>query len=77
MDRRAHAHQRASFQPERRAVGVCHDHAAGGNPANCPATDGWVAIDSVFSKVALAMALTAIAAGHQIQLVVSASRNAH
>jgi hypothetical protein len=44
------------------------------NPANCPATDGWVAIDPVFSKEALAMALTAIVAGHQVQIYVSSTQ---
>jgi hypothetical protein len=44
------------------------------NPANCVATDGWVAIDPVFSKEALAMALTAIAAGHQVQFFVSSTQ---
>jgi len=44
------------------------------NPANCPAADGWIAIDPVISKEALAMALTAIAANHQVQFYVSSTQ---
>jgi len=44
------------------------------NPPNLVAPDGWVAFDRVFSKEALATALTAIAAGHQIQLFVSSTQ---
>jgi hypothetical protein len=44
------------------------------NPANCPATDGWVTADPVFSKEALAMALAAILAGHTVQIYVSSTQ---
>src|SRR5262249_20848472 len=47
------------------------------NPANCPATDGWVTVDPVISKEVLAMALSAVLAAHPIQIYVSSTQCAN
>ncbi len=44
------------------------------NPANCPSVDGYVAIDPLISKEALAIAMTAITAGRQIQIYLSSTQ---
>ena len=44
------------------------------NPANCVATDGWVAIDPALSEEVLAMALTAIAAGRPVHFYISSTQ---
>ena len=44
------------------------------NPANCPSADGYITTDPVIAKETLAIALTAIAGGHQIQVYVSSSQ---
>jgi len=69
----AQADQRARERLQRRAVGVCHNPQPVVNPANCVATDGWVAIDPLFSRETLAMALTVIAANHPVQLYISST----
>jgi len=44
------------------------------NPANCPSTDGYITIDPAIVKESLASALTAIAAGRQVQIYVSSTQ---
>lgn len=44
------------------------------NPAGCPAGDGYITIDPAIVKESLAAALTAIAAGRQVQIYVSSTQ---
>jgi hypothetical protein len=44
------------------------------NPAGCPAPDGYVIVDPIIARESLAITLTAITAGHPIQVFVSSTQ---